>query len=1242
MEPSENKIETTANNAQGAGAQGAMGNAQGQAQAPMPRLNIPGGKALLDRIRQQKAGVPEGQQMSSTDENPDAATAQEVFKDIKDGDTYTDANGKKWVWAVYEYDVVPEDTKDEIVDSLEVTEAPDGAEGSTQESMDAFNTVMEEGEDGEEKKGVRVVQDEAMKMILDAANEVLGITDEKIVVAEDAQYTAPRPLYVDPKRSPATQRAAIKAAEPHRKNVAATYAECKAKDPARCRYHGAAYMTDMLGRILRANGITGGKYGITMVDREVQHKEMGEKGNSYRLNFSVPEDTPLEVKNKIAKEFFASNENFIYEKNRDKDADYEGTIFSVKGMEDYQDAPADNPTEEEEDEQRLTIEETDTRQREERKNRLTWNTIGDAGAQMYFDMLSQRPKNIVAQANDTLRFAQQFSEMLPPDMKVKDVEKAYNDFMKANAKKKGLQAFITGGLLMDRGEFLAKAAEMGLAKEGKKYYDAAEKIYDIGATVSVYVRNGLWMRLKHVEKMTRNQPTIDEMNGRFGKIKYLGAKYSSRESLNFPDSEEVKGPLGDKLRTAVNEYVRCLTSARTNMDLIAEGCDTKEPLLVDKGINTMWVNAEKLQDILDRIGDTQDEIIARRPDMWLKKNGYKANTEEEIAKILESRKVKDFKDPHSIEEIEKFADEEGWDDNEEEEGEKVPEEVEGGAKGAPEEPAKGGAEPPEAEAEKKGGKTEKEEKKKPAAQKKGSKGEKKDRGESAAASETGETWLEEAKRLGTPFINSIVQSAIMQASKVDSGLWALNWAQSEAGKEYGLKSKEYKAARDAYWKGLLKFGFDYLEKHPELEQQAKAKAAKVAKPSSPTTPTNATPEAPRTGSTKAEEPQSVAEEPTKAPEIKFSAPDEKNLVKGNVARVKSSTGALLSGDIMGMDKDTVTIATKDSRGKQTNVTVPRGDVIGVREPSAEEVEARKSEESKSTPAAPASKREGTGNAPNKGSSVNRAAEYAATNGPGITLLKGIKLPDKPTEEEAIALNEKFAEIEKALRGMERVYNDDSQNWKVAESEMKAIKAGFEKLMKDAQGKGYNWSRDSIQGNDYGVIKRVLDVPKNFHINAITLPNGEKKEIKYKAPVSGAETKYIPPEVAPEGEKGEGGDTGGETGAKNGGAGGAKKPSAAAKVLTRFSDKAGEITGGKTLKNMLEGGYVLMPVPKGDQMLDLLVVPDKSSPTGVDMSQPRVTLQEIFTKRNLGKTEDQKAYERFLKAVRNYLEEIKNS
>ena len=69
-----------------------------------------------------------------------------------------------------------------------------------------------------------------------------------------------------------------------RKPVALSAADCKAKNPLRCPYHGAAAMTEKFGEILKKHGLGGMKFSIMPFDED------DDEDTSYVLDFECPEE----------------------------------------------------------------------------------------------------------------------------------------------------------------------------------------------------------------------------------------------------------------------------------------------------------------------------------------------------------------------------------------------------------------------------------------------------------------------------------------------------------------------------------------------------------------------------------------------------------------------------------------------------------------------------------------------------------------------------------------------------------------------------------------------------------------------------------------------------------------------------------------------------------------------------------------------------------------------------------------
>ena len=267
------------------------------------------------------------------------------------------------------------------------------------------------------------------------------------------------------------------------------------------------------------------------------------------------------------------------------------------------------------------------------------------------------------------------------------------------------------------------------------------------------------------------------------------------------------------------------------------------------------------------------------------------------------------------------------------------------------------------------------------------------------------------------------------------------------------------------------------------------------------------------------------------------------------------------------------------------------------------------------------------------------------SGAGLDIIRGMKISDKPTLEEAKAMNEQFAALEKRLRGLTQVYESktsDSMDWKAAEAELKAIKSEIDGLMKNARGKGYQWTKDSPRfGMDGPSDRRPLDIPTNFHLSGIKDEYGKTVSVPYKPPKAGeidipaiTETQSV---------------NGGES-TKND----AKKQPKTFKKKDDYSadfdaidEKVGVIGKGpykeKSITDLISDGYEVKPVTKGKDLLYYLGVPDSKSTYGIRFSkeQPAIPLRDLFVKRFGGNPEDDQAYRDFVDAMRWKVKDYKD-
>ena len=608
----------------------------------------------------QVEGSTQGQTQQQTNVNPDVVAAQEEFKNIKDGDTYTDENGQKWEWSVMEFNVVPEESKDEIVDDIfseeEGVEGEGEGEGDDEDAnleagLDIALQVLREEEDAETSNAV--AKDEADRILDEAIRDVLG----ESAIAEDADFTDPKEMtvkrqgydvptereapyylrkrgkvkqnpdgtwHVEGYQPKAQKHAMENARRSHRRTVAATWEQCKAKDKARCPYHGAAYMTDMLGKIIKSNGIPLGKFGILMHDPESGVKRGKKDPIPYRILFSTPEGTTEDARKKVIKAFFDKNPNIIFEADTNMFGKYKNnSVFAEKSIEDIDDMPVDAPSQEAYEAGHDTAKEQEYGERAKARGSVSWTNVDELPLWRYFDMLSERPTNIVECNEDMLRYAKQFPEMLPEGISLDDVKGVYDTFMKANAKKKGLQAFLANGEMVDKAEALAVAAEKGMEKAGEVYYDASEEAYGMAADVFNSVKDNLVEQFMGMRREVFGMPSGSTVHGETSQGKYsfyFGDKYKSSQN-KFPMS--IGGEEEEMLREMTLDYKRRWNAAARNVDFILLGCEQREPLMVSYGLNMLQVSVDALKNAKSMLGEMQDFIIENQTETWRKKNGIR-------------------------------------------------------------------------------------------------------------------------------------------------------------------------------------------------------------------------------------------------------------------------------------------------------------------------------------------------------------------------------------------------------------------------------------------------------------------------------------------------------------------------------------------------------------------------------------------------------------------------------------------
>lgn len=573
----------------------AQGQAQAPAQAPakpnlpmIDRANLK--RRVAERQSQMQGAAPAPEQApAQEDKNPDVVEAQEVFKEIKSGDTFTDANGKKWTYVVSEFSVVPEDVKDEEIDYI-AEEEPDIS-------------------------GESAAQDEATG--LDA-------------------YTSPVPI--TPSKNAVEASAKRKARMTHRRNVAATWEDCKAKEKAKCPYHGAAYMTDQLKKVLESKKLPLTRFAIIQDDPERQQEAGSEKLKKYKMVFALPDDVAPNVAADVARAFYASMPNVMFREPSKllglSDARTDRSFRIESELEDPADMPLDAPTAEEENARRDTDLEAKHEIRARQRGAVSYAREDELFVPEYTRMLSEKPSNIVACNEDMMRYAMQFPEALPKGVTMEEVRKAYDQFKAANELKKGLRPFIVEGQVTDKAEALAEAAEMKMRKEGKAYREASEKVYDLADKVFNGVVDKLNEELKPVSTEIRKFPTPDELMPDKDSL-YVGSGYKS-ESGYLPLN--LNCPQGELMRKLMMRYRNTYLGAREFAGFKV-ACEQREPIKAELGINAMKQYASQLKALIKDIGEVQDSIISDASDKWKAK--YKiAPTKKTASKAEEAESEK--------------------------------------------------------------------------------------------------------------------------------------------------------------------------------------------------------------------------------------------------------------------------------------------------------------------------------------------------------------------------------------------------------------------------------------------------------------------------------------------------------------------------------------------------------------------------------------------------------------------------
>ena len=1093
----------------------------------VPELDFVGLNKFLQEQGQHTGTQPQQQAQQAQTGSSDTGAEQDGYANIKDGDTFTDEDGQQWQYTVMNFNVVPEDTKDEMVDDLSGTDDnPEGErEPQNNEESDEIESVDSDGnlERGldialsmlreEDESDAGVTQDSALDILMSACDEVIGDS----AVAQDGSYNTGKPLTMKRQRegwdtndpseiaayhwkrknvsknangsyhvghygTEANLKARENARRTHRQAVAATWEDCKAKDPYKCRWHGAAFMRDNFGKILQANGLPVGNFDVR-IDNPERIKSLGKNEPiPYRLIFATPIDASPEVRMKCAREFFLKHPGLVYELPKSQAV---GDLsFKVKDPEDADDLPIDAPTQ------------GDIRDRQDTQSEASWNERANARSAVsyagrdtldpstFFDMLSEHPSNIVELNEDMLRYLHSFPDCVPEGMTAEDVREVYDRFKKADAAKKGVQSYILNGEVRDRAEFLAEAAEQGLEKEAKAYYTAAQDVYDLAADIFNNVQQQLQDSYDEIHAAVRAMPSNKMVEGATSGFKntvYFGKGFSVK-GKKFP--LRISGEEGEVLKECMEDYAKSYRIASALTDKIMEGCEKREPLLVAQGIAAARKHLQELQFSAETLGKLQDTIIENMSEQRRKKNGISLPSE---------------------------------------------------------------------------------------------KGEK----SNAAAAESGmsaEGSMTAPANGTAPQLSAEALEQIKAAAMKDKNIRALDKARIKMFQTFGADSEQYKTADKKAVAALNAF---FQKKVTEMNANAPSNPA--ASPAEPT-----------------------AEKPVE-----------------QQAKAKPKTDNKVDAAQPAQPQEPESV-TQEPAPVQKPI-VPRS-----KKPQSSVVKMAKGEQQQTSTAAPAAKQ-------------NEQAVEAI--GAGLDIVRGIKISDKPTIEEAKAMNEQFAALEKRLRGLTQVYTSktsDSKDWKAAKDELKAIKSEIDGLMQKARGKGYQWTKDFPGfGMEGPSDRRPLDIPTNFHLSGIKDESGKMVSVPYKPPKAGEMD--MPASTVTRYEEG------GESTKKA-----VKKQPKTFKKKADYSadfnaidEKVGVIGQGpykeKSITDLISDGYEVKPITTNGQLEYYFGLPDDNSTYGIRISkeQPPLRLSNLFEKRMGGNPEDEQAYRDFVEALRWKVKDYKD-
>ena len=643
-------------------------------------------KGSAQAMQTTMANAPQQQQVQqntpAASQSPQQGEAPKKPSQAKQGEVFTDENGQKWEWTVMEFEVVPDAVKDEEVDSLSVEneiqeaegeEDSEGYDSNLDRGLDIALSILREGDADTKGEDVGVAKDEALAEVYTACDEVLGnvpvadawtsythkeldgqrtgigdvggySTERGSTIKQQGDYdvkdfsemplskiarknykeNADGTLTVGRNLPEAQLSAKRKANQTHRMPVAATWEDCRAKDPYKCRWHGAAYMKNQFGEILKAHGLPIGRFDIDIKDTE-RGLALGKNTPiPYTISFLTPEGTPEAVKKECLRDFFLKHPGIMVKSPKGASPD-KPVSFEVSEPEYLDDMPVDAPTQEDYMSRHDTAKEAEYKERAKIRGAVSYAKFDTFGKGQFFDMLREHPTNSVELNEDMMRYLHVLPECTPEGMTNEEVKDLYDRFKKQNELKNGIRPYILDGEVLDDAEVLADAAREHLAKEDQNYYDTAREVYAVASQIFNNVEDTLWSEYEDVSRELQSLPTDTAMkggrNGDFKTTVYLGTEWKAR-GKTFP--LQLSGESGEELRSEINAYAELWNLTNQVDDAIMTGCQTRSPMMVINGIRNLKRTIKGLQDCMSKIGELQDLTIKHKSDSWRQKNGIKA------------------------------------------------------------------------------------------------------------------------------------------------------------------------------------------------------------------------------------------------------------------------------------------------------------------------------------------------------------------------------------------------------------------------------------------------------------------------------------------------------------------------------------------------------------------------------------------------------------------------------------------